>query len=183
MQRLRTVFASLAISALGCAALPVYTDFDGAEDFSKLSTFAWLTTVQQPTGDVRIDNPLLDARVRTATDEQLTAQGYLKVPEDRADFLVGYHLSLKTKLDVYMINSHYGYGRRGYYELPETTVDEYEQGTLLLDVVSARSRKLVWRGWTSKRVGTLGTPEERDARVREVVNAILAEFPPTPAEN
>ena len=57
-------------------------------------------------------------------------------------------------------------------------VDQYEEGTLLLDFVSPRDRQLIWRGSAQSRLRDIKTPEKREARVREVVGKILERFPP-----
>jgi hypothetical protein len=55
---------------------------------------------------------------------------------------------------------------------------EYKRGTVLVDVLDARSRRLVWRGSSSSRldVDQVPTPERVEKRVSE----ILAKFPPKP---
>ena len=47
-----------------------------------------------------------------------------------------------------------------------------------LDVIDAKTGALLWRGSTEGRLRDLRTPEERTARVNEVVAAVIAKFPP-----
>jgi hypothetical protein len=49
---------------------------------------------------------------------------------------------------------------------------------LIVDIVDMRSRQLVWRGTAEARVDESADPERRDARVREAVEKLFAEFPP-----
>ena len=78
------------------------------------------------------------------------------------------------------IHTRHSYGRRGWYGAgsSHTTVRQYEQGTLLLDLIDPESKQLIWRGTGQTRLRDLKTPEEREARVREVVDRILERFPP-----
>ena len=101
------------------------------------------------------------------------------------DFGVGYRGSIQEKIDVQTIDRYYGYGPGwgqygpGYGGIAtETYVDQYDEGTLIIDVVDNRSRKLVWRGSTSARVREDETPAKRTERTQAAVDAILAEFPP-----
>jgi hypothetical protein len=162
---------------LACVTIEVSTDYDPSADFTAYATFGWLSERPETTGDIRLDNPLLHARLRRAVEEEFASRGYEK--SDRPDFRVGYHLSLEKRLDVTTVDRHYGYGRRWGPPHGETWATEYEQGTLVLDVVDARVESLVWRGWGSRPIeGRAASPEESQQAVREVVAAILAEFPP-----
>jgi len=168
--------------ALGCASLPVETDYDPAFDFGGYQRFAWLAEKQPLTGDVRLDNPRLHERLRQAIQQTLTASGF-DAEAGSADFRVGYHLSLQQRLDVTTLDSHYGYGpgaSRWGYGPPETVVREYDEGTLVIDVVDSRSDRLVWRGSAFGRMSESATPEERQDRARAAVAMILERFPPPP---
>ena len=55
---------------------------------------------------------------------------------------------------------------------------EYDEGTLILDIVDAESRTLIWRGSARAEVSATVAPETREARVREAVRRILEQFPP-----
>ncbi len=172
------VAAGLVLAA--CASVPVSTDYDPAFDFRPYRSFAWLEEKQPLTGDLRLDNPLLDQRLREAIERTLIARGYKK-SGGAADFVVGYHLSLTQRYDVSTLQSHYGYGpgwNRVGYGPADTIVTEYEEGTLVIDVVDRAADRLVWRGQAYGRVRESTTPEEREQRVNRVVESILADFPP-----
>ena len=67
---------------------------------------------------------------------------------------------------------HSGYPRRN------AVVSEYQVGTLILDVVRAADRQLIWRGTASDEVYPDNSTEARERRVREAVQKILEQFPP-----
>jgi len=179
MISVRTSLAALLLCLLGaCSSVRVSVDYDPTEDFSAYRTFTWFPRPQQPTGDYRIDNPLLDARIRAAVERELAAKGYRKVEDRVPDFYVAYHLSFQDKLDVYTVDRGYMtyWGYR--VSMPETQVHQYEEGTLVLDIANVREKELVWRGVGSGRVRQDPTPEQTTEAVNRAVAEILARFPP-----
>jgi hypothetical protein len=181
MHRLaRRAWLLLTAVLLSCASFQVDVDYDQAKDFSGYRTFTWFPRAQPQTGDYRIDDPLLEQRIREAVEQQLQARGFRKVEDVAPDFYVTYHLSIEQKLDVYTVNRGY-YGPYGYYVgWPETEVRQYDEGTLVIDIADQREKKVVWRGLAVGRVRQHATPEERTQAVNEAVAAILAKFPPQP---
>jgi hypothetical protein len=179
--RARLLLASSLLALCAACATPVRTDYDPSFDFSGYRTWAWLPQERERTGNPRLDSALLRERILRAVEAELTARGYQKVDPERADFLVGYHVTLEQKLDSYTIDRFYGYSPYwggGVVYAPETVVEAYEEGTLILDVVDPHAQKLVWRGATSRRVYDNPDPEKSDERVREATRAILEKFPP-----
>ncbi len=174
------VAAAVTISLAGCSGMSIRSDFNPQADFSRYSTYAWLPAPQ--TGDPRVDNAILESRIKTAVDETLSAKGYRQVAADQATFLVGYHLSIEGRMDATTVNSYYGYGWGPWYYGPgyqNTQVRYYDQGTLLIDIVDAQAKELAWRGTAEAEVRSEMTPEKRQQRVNEAVTKILQRFPPT----
>ncbi len=200
-RRLACIGASfIAIGFLGaCSSISVNSDSDPNVDYSQYRTFMVRPDPISSTGGTRLDSPFLQQRLTQAINQELAAKGLTPVgSRSEADLLVGYHVALKDKLDVNVINEVYGYpssalvyrgaygryGRygRGYYGVPlvesRTVVDAYEQGTLVLDMADRKLGRLVWRGVGQARVHEASSPEKRQARIREAVASILAEYPP-----
>ena len=103
------------------------------------------------------------------------------------DFYVNYHLSTEQRLDVRIMNTGYaggpygrGWGGAGWGGVgwTETRVDQYEEGTLVIDFLDASDRRLVWRGTGTRRLSRDLQPERVTKRVNEAVDEILAQFPP-----
>jgi hypothetical protein len=179
-----SVIVLAALVLVGCSTVRVQTDFDPGADFVSYKSFAWLPGPPRTTGNPRIDNPLLDKRIRNAVTRKLELQGYVATDVSSADMLVGYHISLEKKLKVTNVNDYYGYGHRGYrgwghsMGTSRTTVSEYEMGTLIIDLVDRRRNELVWRGFGETRINRYPTPEKAEKKVKIVVGAILIKFPP-----
>lgn len=178
--RLMCVFSLTFVAALGCSTVRVMSDYDPETDFSAYRTYAWLPTTPEATGHPRLDSPMVQERVRRGIDRALTQKGY-GVGGEKADFFVTYHLAVDRKLDVRTMDRSV-YGRYGYrISIPETTVQEYDEGSLIVDVVDSARKQVVWRGVGSGRLrGTSGTqdPVDLEQRVYEVVDEVLADFPP-----
>lgn len=190
--RRRSRLAALALLAglAGCSTMEVSSDYDPSASFADLATYDWLDTPKEPIGDPRIDgNTLLEKRIHAAVDAELAARGYTRTQSD-PDFLVAYHVSLDKRRSVQVLNDHYGYGpgwgytygaayRPGYYAgTSQTYVYEYEEGTLILDVVEPESRQLIWRGSARDEVHFKSTPERDESQLREAVTRMLERFPP-----
>ena len=62
----------------------------------------------------------------------------------------------------------------------QTTVREYEVGTLILDMVDRESGKLIWRGSVADTIRDKNTPEERVEVVNQAIAAMLINYPPKP---
>lgn len=166
--------------ALACSTVSVSTDYDPKTDFSSYRTYAWLPRTPEATGHPRLDSPLVQERVHSGIDRALSAKGFSPGGED-ANFFVTYHLAVDRKLDVQTTYSSF-YGLYGYrVAIPETTVREYDEGSLIIDVIDAAGKRVVWRGVGSGRLrGTSASqdPVQVQQRVYAVVDEVLAGFPP-----
>jgi Domain of unknown function (DUF4136) len=180
MRSITWLLLASAAAAFACSGIRVTTDYDPNADFSNVRSYAWFEETSGVQGDRADVTSLLDRRVRSAVDGELQRKGIARVDKSTAKILVGYHLGVETKLDVDTINSGYGYGRYGYYGgiSTQTTVREYQEGTLLIDVIDPSSKQLVWRGSGQARIRQNSTPEEREKRIGEAVKEILESFPP-----
>jgi hypothetical protein len=180
--RHRLLLALLAaVAALACSTLKVSDDYDPAIDFAKYHTYAWLAEAPTPTGSPRLDSPLLHDRIRKAIDQSLEAKGYQRT--EHPDFLVRFDLTSQRKLDVSTYNSGFYRGYGYWVSIPQTEVREYEEGSLIVDILDEPQKKVVWRGIGQRRLrgeGAPTDPEELQKRADEVADAVLATFPPKP---
>jgi hypothetical protein len=172
----------LGVLLAGCSGIRVDSDYDPSADFAALRSYAWLPSRREPPADPRLDSSLLTTRIERAIDSSMRAKGFTKVAAEEADFFVTFHIGIDQKVDVTTIPSTYGYYGRwgGYYGGTETRVDQYEEGTLLIDFIDRGEENLLWRGSGQSRISEHRSPEDREKRVREVVEAILGKFPPQP---
>lgn len=178
-----TVFFALS-ALLGCATLQVTVDYDPETDFSTFHTYSWLTTPDTHTpspasGDPTMNSPLVDQRIRNAVDAALQQRGFRLLTGGEPDFFIAAYVTVKSKARVQSSGYHYGYYGPGYWGAgPYTYVDNYEEGSLILDFVSTKSKQLAWRGVARDRLRHNPSAEELDQGVIDAVQGILARFPP-----
>ena len=169
------LLAGCCVLALACASYGVRTDYDLETDFSEFESYRWLEP--PPARDPRLENDLIRKRIRRAVDDELAAKGLTPREAGEPDLFVTYHAIIERKVDIE--TTHYGYGYRRYgSRYSEVYAREYEVGTLIIDLVDADSRELVWRGSGQAQLNQDVSPERREQRVRAVVAAILADYPP-----
>jgi hypothetical protein len=178
--------ATLALFCLGlfvsaCSTVDVSADWDPQEPFSRLRTWAWAPfRAATSEADARLRSDLLHRRIQSSVETTLADQGYTKVPEGtQPDFYVAYHVGVNQAIDTRTMYDSYAVGPyRGAWAVPQTYVDVYEVGTLLLDVIDTKRNQLVWRGTAKARIQNLTDPVEREKRIDEAVRKVLAQFPP-----
>ena len=165
-----------------CSGITVSQDYEKEYNFAGLKTFAWLPNEDNGYG-VK-DNELVDKRIRTAIENNLTAKSYRQVDSATPDFFVSYHFSVEQKIKSSGLSGGVSIGRSSYGGFggvgmsTGSDVRAYDQGTLLIDVTIPLGDKLVWRGIATQSVSDHTSPEESTVRINETVEKILAQFPP-----
>jgi len=176
MSRVLQMLSAMPVLALAaCATMSVSADIDPQADFSSYRTYAWDTTHVGPTGDPRLDNnPFFDSRVRSFVGDGLGASGLTVISPDSADLLIHYHANVRQRVEVYTVDSEYGYDYYG----EEDQLYEYEEGTLVLCVVEPQTGHVIWRGWVQTDVdGVMDDPELMEKRLAEAVRRVIEKFP------
>jgi hypothetical protein len=163
-----------AVLSAGCTSISVTQDYDPAYDFSKLKTFGFVPLPE----NAGIDQ-LSATRLGDAIKRELSAKGYML--SENADFGVALYFSTKTKTNV----QSYGYGYGGYWGRPGyggVDVTQYDEGTLVIDIIDMAKKELVWRGTGSGAMSQSPSVEERTENINYAVAEILGQFPPTKAK-
>lgn len=183
MKKVMIGLVALALSA--CSSLKTSSDYDPAANFDDVKTYAWVTKKTSDT-TYHLDG-LMDQRVRAAVDSQLQAKGITLTDAASADVLVNYLTKVDKKINVDTFNTNYGYnpyyGSRWGHSASmntQTTVREYEVGTLILDMVSRETSQLIWRGFVADTIRDKNTPEERVEVVNNAISQMLLNYPPKP---
>jgi len=166
----------LAASLGGCASPKIGYDFDRSTNFSSYHTYAWMPGPQEATGDRRLDSSLVDTRIRTTIDTQLHSKGYATA-NGSPEFFVAYHVGMKDMMKGASTQNYIGDRAHGTYTTL-SDIQPYKEGTLLIDIVDAASRQLVWQASALAEVDQGLTPKEREERVTSIVRAMLSHFPP-----
>ncbi|MEI6860232.1 MAG: DUF4136 domain-containing protein [Shewanella sp.] len=186
MKKVIVALVALALSA--CSTLKTSSDYDPAANFNDVKTYAWI--VKKTKDNTYQLDGLMNQRIRASVDRQLAAKGISLTDVETADILVNYLTKVDKKINVDTFSTSYGYnpyyGRRWGYGgsiNTQTTVREYEVGTLILDMVNRETGKLIWRGSVADTIRDQNTPEERIEVINHAISEILVHYPPKPKAN
>ena len=186
MRNIYKTLALLLISALGvsCSSGPkIKTDYDRSVDFSKFSTFGFYS----PMG---IENPnyssILGQMFRDIIGAQMRQQGY--VDSNNPDILINVSAQMKDKTRVTtmsdpMYGGYYGYRGDmydpwgGYGYGTSTHVSQYTEGTINIDMVDIKQKRMIWEGVAIGRVTDNETNEELRADIVSGVAEMFEGFP------
>ena len=173
------------LGAWGCMGPKVRTDFDPAADFTTFRTYAFAGLTDLNQGGV-LNNSLLRKRLEQMVGEQLSSKGLRQVGlDEHPDLRVHYWVIIKDKQRVQstgpMVGPYggrIGYGGGPYGQSGQggvTTVD-YEEGTLIVDLVTPSHDELVWRGSI---VSTLADSKEENIQmVNKAIAKAFEDYPP-----
>lgn len=186
MQRLIGII-TLTLSALvlaACSSGPtIKADYDPTVDFSQYRTFNFYN----PLG---IENPnyssILGQMFRESLTRKMEMKGYTLADDPDLLLNVSAILEDKTKVTTYndpYYGGYYGY-RRGYYDPwagygygSSTHVSQYTEGTVNVDMVDARAKRMVWEGIAVGRVNEDRSNEEVRQAIEAGVQEMFANYP------
>ena len=159
------------LMATSAAAQDVTWAYAKGTDFTRLKAYAW--TAGHPRGD-----PLNHQRIVSAIEAQLAAKGFTKVdPTEHPDALVAYHANFARNFALDEFGSGLGGFPFGGTWTRRARVEEIVVGSLVVDVVDAKSSTIVWRGTASKDIDVHAKPESRDKQVNNVVEKLFRHVP------
>ena len=167
------------LALVGCVS-PVRVDYDrgAAPKFQSYKCFA-VDSRELGTHDQGIAlSPIVDRRIERELNAVLKMRGF---SDECAtpDFRVAFNTAQKTITELndlgigaapYRRSAYHGYG--GYSNIQ---IDQYQEGTFIIDIIDMQSQELVWRGAYVKR---LGWHAPTDAEIRAIIIETLAQFPP-----
>ena len=186
MKSLKPLLLLLVLGAFAsCNSVRVATDYDQSANFNNYKTFAFF----KPGIDKAEISDLDKKRILRAIESELMAKGFTK--SENPSMLVSIFTTAQQRVDVY--NNYgwgwggfgpwgygpYGYGYGGFYG--GNNVNKSIEGTLYVDLIDASKKELVWQG---QGTGYLAKDvNEKQSRINEIVNEIMAEYPPKVANN
>lgn len=157
----------LLMSAAASRAQSVQTDFDRSFNFSRLKTFNFALQ-RRPPGDPLAGDSLNSGRIRSTLESRLAAGGFRLEGGAKPDFAVAYYVTTREKLDVqdYSIGPGRFFGRR------DIRVDQFTEGTLIVDFIDTNTRQLIWRGRASGSVEL----KKMDEKIAKAVEKLVGQF-------
>ena len=177
----RLALLSLLLLA-GCATGPrISSDSDPQADFASYRTYGFYSPLAvEPKGYSTPSSNVMKAAVR----REMEARGYV-YDEAAPDLLVNINAYVNERQDVVSMPEvnytyYYSYRANAYFAVPfwseRTSVSRYREGTLNVDLVDARAKRLAWEGVAVGRVARL-KPGEREQRINATIAENFAAYP------
>ncbi len=170
-----TLLGALALYA--CASGPkIFINEDPNTDFSKFKTYNF--EAKLGTDDRPGYQSMLSGFLVNSVGNELETRGYVKA--DNPDLSVNFYLNTKEKIRTSTSSSSMGMRRGGYgvYGGYNTTVTQYTEGTLNIDLIDATSsnKYLVWEGIAVGKI-TDKVNENLEEVIRVGVADLFARYP------
>lgn len=161
----------LALTVASCG-VPIRSSgsFLGDASVDSYATFAWNQEADLAVGDARLENNrFFEDRLHEAIAWELSLRG-IRESESSPGLLVHHHLSLADHELVNEVIDESGY--------TETDVFTYEEGTVVVHLVDARTGENFWLGWAQANVEpALSGPESMQRWVYDVVSEMFENWP------
>ena len=170
----------LAACLAACSSGPtVRSNLDPAADFSRYTTYGF---IDEPAGSTVPYESIARRHLKGAIDREMQARGF--EPSEDPELLVNIHVEQKDKMRVTQEpGGYYGYraGMYGWGAGTYTSVDQYTEGTLNIDVVDRSQKKLLWEGIAIGRI-TQKMYENLEPTIDAVVKEVFTRFPKQPPQ-
>ena len=161
-------------------SLKVSNDYDKSVNFDQYKTFALYNS------DSIHDaiSPLNQQRIINAVKDEMVKKGFQENTSS-PDVMVNITAILQNRVAVSSTTDYYGYGGmyRPYYwgggmstASTNYNVQHYKDGSLIIDVIDANSKKLVWQGTGNKEIDK--PVKDPDTVIPKAVASIMESFPP-----
>ncbi len=163
-----------------CSAVRVNSDYDKNIDFSPYRTYAFYKT-----GIDKVEISDLDKkRILRSIDETMTAKGFSK--SETPDLLININTKAEKNVNVNQFNNGWGWGgwgwgwggwgMGGWGWGGGTSVYTHTEGTLIIDLIDANKKELVWQG---EGIGDLTKDtHKKDENIKGFVTKIMEQYPP-----
>jgi len=162
----RQMITALALAALTAGvvyAQHVTTDSDPAAPFATYKTYAW-------TPGTASDVSLTEQRIHDGVNAQLQGKGMTQV-ESNPNVFVATHVTTHAVPQVIAD----GFGPWGFGG-GMATVQTYTEGSLIVDLYDATTKKMVWRGVATATVSS--KPEKNAAKIDKSLMKMFERYPP-----
>jgi Domain of unknown function (DUF4136) len=170
--RFITVCAAVAlVTSTAGFAQNVQTDFDHQANFAQYKTYSWQ--------EIKPSVSLWDSRIKNAVNTQLEAKGLAQVA-DGGDIAI---VAIKTSQTQRTLQTFYdgfggGWRWRGFGDFGDSTTTEqdYQEGTLVIDLFDGKTKQLIWRGSTESVLSDKA--EKNEKTLNKGVAKMFKNFPP-----
>ena len=163
------VFGLFVLILTSCSSVRVHSDYDRATSFQEYKTYK---IVKQSDNFPLGVNAINQQRIETAIKATLTDYDYFYA-DQTPDLLVSYFVKINTE-QAYNTYSTYYSGRWRGVMITDVDVREYQEGTLIIDLIDTKTKQVVWHGTAS---GTVSENMKNvEQKINEAVAAIFKEY-------
>ena len=164
---------------IGCQSAPkIHSMLDQSAQLNHYQTFGFYPTLV-PKGDEY--DSLSYRYIKSAIQTEMLKKGYTFAEEP--DLWVNFNVHVKDKINITTAPSpsfyyHYrrGYGVWGDYPIVDERITQYTQGTLNIDLIDNKTKRLLWEGVAIGRVSE-NTYENLEDKVKQAVALIFEKLP------
>ena len=178
-----SALAAVVVGGAGCGrSIEVQTMATPEAGLTALHSFRMLPGPARRDGrnvsgedDPMISNSIANRTLRDRIAKAFIDRGYT-IDERNADFGVAFYATAREKLDLTTWDYGYPfYPRWGRYGPPAQTVVQYTEGSVIIDVVTSGTNKLLWRGVGKAEL--VDGPDRNLEQLAKAAEAIVARFP------
>jgi Domain of unknown function (DUF4136) len=168
---IRLGLATVVMFVIGgsMVAQDVKYNFMPGTNFSKYHTYKWITLQENVH-----PSQIVDQEIKQAIDAQLSAKGFTKTTDDKADLYLGYQCSVDQE------RQWNGYGGFRFGGMASATSSTIQNGTLVVDFYDPTGKQLVWSGQAAKTLNPSGNQQKNMQRLNQAMAKLLKNFPPPP---
>lgn len=148
---------------MSCSKIMYFSDQLDEEVISKFATYSTIDLCDEQV------NPIMALRLKNAIDIRMLNQGKLRsdTPEMKIQFF------MKDEQKLYYSNC-IDYGSYEGGEYCQTRVIQYEEGSIIIDIIDAKQNEIVWHGAaTGPSFNQIKNPNKK---ISEAVNKLLNQF-------
>lgn len=178
MKKTLSAFILLGLMAASCTPIKIVADYDRSIDFNTYKTFNFLPWHKD---NSRLLNDFDKSKIYSAITKELEDRGYKKVMGE-GDLAINIMLVTEKKTAYSSYSTHYNHFGYGYhypfgFGHTATYYDkiEYMDGSLIIDMIDNKQKKLVWQGTVVTEVDK--NPENKEQRINRVASSLFAKFP------
>src|SRR5436190_14546096 len=171
---------ALLIMVACSPSLKVTSDYDKNANFQQYKSFA-IDTFRQSESISQLNQN----RIINAVRAEMIKKGFTENTSN-PDVFVHISAIIKNKQSISSNTSYYGYGGgyrpyawgggMGASGYTTYNVDDYKDGSLIIDVADAKTKSLVWEGIGNREID--GPIKDPDTAVPAAISSIMKSFPP-----
>ena len=166
-----------------CSSIKVITDYDPNVSFDRYQTYAFY---KSGIDQVKISD-LDKRRILKSLEMVLQKKGF--TANEQPDVLINFFTKEEAQVDIYN-NANWGWGWGWGWNpwiwpgmgMQNTQVTNRTKGRLFIDVIDAKTKRLLWQGSGVGFLEPQNDPIKKEAKILKFVDQIMAAYPPEIAQ-